>query len=304
MVALVGGVLIMGAKLGVFALTRSAAVLSDALESIINIVAACMMMYSIWLANRPADAGHPYGHGKVEFLSIGLEGGMILVAGILIVAVAVKRLVYPVELENLDWGVWSLGAVNMALVGLAGFLYYQGRKYLSSVLIADAKHLLTDAASTLAVIVGLLLVQWTGLYWVDPALALVLGGLIILTSRKLLQQSIDGLMDRSDPADQAGICRILDEEVAAGNIRSYHKVRHRHTGSFHWVDMHIQVDGQMTVNESHSLVSRIERRIEEYLGRAKATAHVEPYEDGAPGGSLPPDSSASPPPSRDDSQSS
>lgn len=277
---LIAGVVIMLLKVGVFWLTRSAAVLSDALESIINIIAAAFLLYSLWFSNRPADKDHPYGHGKIEFMTLGLEGWMILTAGVTIAVVAVKRLITPVPIEELrlELGTWLLGGINLLNGALAGYVLYHGRKYKSPALTADGKHLLTDVASTFGVLIGLILVQFTGWPRLDPLIALIMAGAILLTSWRLLWQSIDGLMDRTNPADDAVIRAILDEEVRSGAIFGYHKVRYRHTGSFHWIDMHLQVNPALTVRQSHDLASRIELRIETKFGQANATAHIEPYE--------------------------
>ncbi len=276
MVALFAGLAIMLLKLGVFVLTGSAAVLSDALESIINIVAAAMMLFSIWLANRPADAEHPYGHGKVEFLTLGIEGAMVLTAGIVIAGFGISRLINPVPLDNLDTGAWLLLGINLLNACLAIYVYVMGRRSRSPVLIADGLHLLTDVGSTLGAIVGLVLLQWTDYLRLDPIIALFLGVIIVATASRLLRQSLDGLMDRTDPEDQKLIESILDEEVSRSEIRGYHKVRHRHNGTFHWVDMHLQVDADLSVAEGHALASRIEYRIEQALGQANVTAHIEP----------------------------
>ncbi len=276
LVALLAGIVIMLMKLGVFVLTGSAAVLSDALESIINIAAAAIMLYSIWLANRPADAEHPYGHGKVEFLTLGLEGAMVLTAGIVIAGFGVRRLITPVELTRPDLGAWLLLGVNLLNAGLAIYVFVMGKRSRSPVLIADGLHLLTDVGSTLGAIIGLLLVQWTGILRLDPIMALVLGFVIVMTAGRLLKQSLDGLMDRTDPHDQKLIEGILQEEVRHHAIHGFHKVRHRHNGTFHWVDMHLQVDADLTVAQGHALASRIEYRVEQALGQANVTAHIEP----------------------------
>lgn len=274
--ALVAGLMLMGMKFGVFWLTGSAAVMTDTLESSINIIAAGIMWYALWLSGQPADRDHPYGHGKVEFMTLGLEGGMILAAGLFMGYISIHRLIHPVTLQRLDLGTWLLLGVNIFSAALAGYIHQQGRRLDSPVLLADAKHLFTDVISTFGVLVGLTLVRITGLPWIDPLLALILAGLIFYTGWRLLCQSTNGLMDRIDQRDQAAIEALLEEEKQTGRIKGYHKVRHRHTGPFHWVDMHLQVDGNMTVRESHDLASRIEYRIEQQLGQAKATAHIEP----------------------------
>lgn len=281
--AFIAGIVIMAMKFGVYLFTNSAAVFADALESTINVAAAAFAMFSVWLANRPADKNHPYGHGKIEFLAVGLEGWMILVAGVLIVYEAGKRLLpgATAEPRQLYWGSWMLGVIGVLCAALAAYVYFAGRRHNSPTLKADGKHLLTDVLSTIGGMLGLLLVHYTGLTWLDPIIALLFAGIVLYTSWRLLWQSIHGLMDQMDPADDTAIRVLLDNEVHAGTISGYHKVRHRHSGAFHWVDLHLQVPGDMTVRESHDLASSIERKIEALLGEADATAHVEP--DGPPG---------------------
>lgn len=282
--ALIAGVVIMLLKFGVFWVTDSAAVLADALESIINLVAAIMMIYTLWLSARPVDRDHPYGHGKIEFMAVGLEGWMILLAGLTIGFEGVRRLIYPPELvmSRLSIGTWMLAGVAILVLALGAYVWHMGKKYDSQVLIADGKHLLTDALSTFGGLTGLILVQLTGNMRLDPIIAIVLAAIILFTSWRLLWQGIHGLMDRTDPEDDAIIRKILDDAVASKRIQGYHKVRHRHTGAFHWVDMHLQLDGDMTVRQSHEIASEIEGQIERQLGQANASAHVEPLHDHPP----------------------
>lgn len=275
--AILAGLLITLLKFTAFGLTNSVAILSDAMESIINIVAAGAMFYSLWLSNRPADKDHPYGHGKAEFLAVGMEGWLILFAGLLIAIEAIRRLFTGVEPTRLDVGLWMLFAIGLLSAALAGYVWWAGRKYDSEPLTADGKHLMTDVVSTVGVLLGLLLVKWTGWQWLDPIVAILVAGLCLFVSWRLLWQSIHGLMDARDPEDDKAIRAILDDEKQAGHILGYHKVRHRHNGPFHWIDMHLHVDGSMNVADSHALASKIEHRIEAELGRANATAHVEPY---------------------------
>jgi len=277
--ALVIGALLTALKLAIYWLTDSVAVLSDALESIINVAAAGVMLYSIWMANQPADREHPYGHGKLQFLAVGLEGWLILLAGILIAVEAIGRLIAGTEPQRLGWGLVSLGIVGLLDAALAGYVAYMGRRYQNEVLAADGRHLWTDVASTAGVLVGLGLVRYTGYAWLDPVVALVMAALIGAASWRLLWHSTQELMDRRDPEDERIIRQILDQEVASGAIVGYHKLRHRHAGAFHWVDIHLQVPGQTTVTAGHALASRIEHRVERALGQANATAHLEPAEE-------------------------
>ncbi len=275
-VALLLGILITLLKFGVFLMTNSAAVLGDALESIVNLVAAAMALLSTWYAAQPADAEHPYGHGKIEFVSVGVEGAMIIFAALTMIFESSRRLLHGIEPQRLGYGLMLLSASNVLMVLLAVYVWQAGRRLQSPTLIADGKHLMTDVVTTLAAIIGLALVWYTGKTWLDPVIGIAIAVLILFAGGHLLRESFGGLMDEADPKDDRAIRGILDSEVADRRILSYHKVRHRHVGSFHWVDMHIQVPAEMTVAAAHQLASEIEYRIETHLGRAKATAHVEP----------------------------
>ena len=276
--ALIAGIVLTGVKFFIYYMTNAAVVLTDAAESIANVIAAGFVLYSVWLSNRPADDEHPYGHGKVEFLAAGFEGTLIGLAGIAIGIAACQRMIEPQDLTRLSAGIWSLAGMAVVTMLLASYVYRTGKQTACLPLIADGKHLFTDAASTIGAVIALLLVKWSGQQWIDAAAALMMAALILRTSWQLIWEAIHGLMDHTDPEDDLLIRQILDKEVSEGHISSYHKVRHRHTGSFHWVDLHIQVDPDITVTEGHDIASAIERQIEVRLGDANATAHIEPDE--------------------------
>lgn len=282
--AIIFGVAITIFKFAIFFYTNSVAVLSDALESIVNIVAAVMMLFTVRLANMPADENHPYGHGKVEFLAVGCEALLIFTAGVIIAYEAIDRLRFPLPLEDkqLALGLWLLALVAVISAGLAYYIYSAGKRYDSVTLVADGRHIFTDVASTIGIIVGLYLAKTTGWAWLDPVVAMIMATFILITSWKLMRQSIHGLMDRQDPEDVRTISQILDDEIAKGSIYSYHHLRHRHSGAFHWVDVHLQIDSQLTIEQGHTLGSRIEYRIEQTLGQGNATAHLEPHHADSP----------------------
>ncbi len=273
---ILAGLMITLLKFGAFLLTNSVSVLSDAVESIINIIAASFMLFAIWFSNRPADRSHPYGHGKVEFMAVAVEGLFVTGAGVMVAFTAVARLIHGGAPHRLDAGLVLVGFTALLGAALTVYVYAAGRRYRNATLRADAKHLATDVATTLGVLLGLGLVRLTGLVWLDPVVAIVLAVLILVTGGRLLREAVDGLMDRSDPEDDRVILAILDDEIKAGRIRGYHKVRHRHTGAFHWVDMHLQFDGAMAVTDAHRIASGIEHRIEDALKSGDATAHIEP----------------------------
>jgi cation diffusion facilitator family transporter len=275
-IALIGAIIIMAMKFAVFAMTRSAAVLSDAMESVVNIAAAAMATFSTWYAARPADREHPYGHGNIEFISVGVEGTMIAIAGLVIIAESVRRLWLGLAPEQLDAGMIGLGVLNVLLFALALYIRRRAADIGSPTLIADGNHLLVDCLTTLAIIAALAAVHFTGWVWLDAVAGIVMAIVIVFAGCRLIRRSLAGLMDESDLAEHAMIGRLLDARVGAGDILSYHKLRHRHVGTYHWVDLHIQLPADMTVAAAHERASAIEYEIEQSLGQAIATAHIEP----------------------------
>lgn len=283
--AVVVAVAVMGVKLAAWLITGSDAILSDALESLVNVAASLMALGAIRIAHRPPDATHPYGHGRIEFISASIEGGMIIAAAIAILVQATGSLFAgPRALEHASIGLWLVagsGALNgvMAIVLLA-----VGRRTGSSALIGDGMHLLSDLITTVAVVASLLAVSATGMWWIDPvsaiAIALVLGGVGV----RLVWRSFDRLMDRRDDADQRSLDALLAAHVGpAGRlprICSFHKVRSRHDGREHWIDMHIRLPARMSLRESHDAASALEDLAVRALGGpGDATAHCEPCAD-------------------------
>jgi cation diffusion facilitator family transporter len=285
LVALVAGSALMGVKFVAYFLTGSAVIFSDAVESIVNVAAAGFALYSIVLAHRPADASHPYGHGKVEFISAGFEGGMILVAAAVSAIKATDDLLRRRDLNagRLEWGLALMG-LALLVNGLLGFwLLRTGRRQGSLTLEADGHHLLTDAITSVVAITALGVVRLTGWRWADPVAALLVALYISRTGVRLIGHAVGGLMDRQDAGDEALLRRILDGHLApAGKdpqICGYHKLRHRHSGRYHWVDFHITVPAGWSIDRGHKVASAIEYEIEQALVEGNATAHVEPCSD-------------------------
>lgn len=273
--------LLLGIKFGAYLLTGSTAILSDALESIVNVVASGFAAYSLFLAHQPADAEHPYGHGKVEFLSAGFEGGMILLAAIVILFEAIHQCIRGPAVEQVDAGlllIIAAGIVN-ALTGF--YLIFSGRRNRSVTLVADGHHLLSDAVTSGAVIAGLFVYRLTGWKYADPVTAIVVSLYIGWTAYGLLRTSAAGLMDQQDFADERLLRGILDAHCADREPRicSYHKLRHRHSGRYLWVDFHIMVPAHWDIDHGHRVASAIEYEIERAIGEGNATAHVEPCVD-------------------------
>jgi cation diffusion facilitator family transporter len=279
--ALTIGVVLLALKFAAYLLTGSAAILSDALESIVNVLAGGFALFSVILAHQPADQEHPYGHGKIEFLSVSFEGGMIILAAVVIAARAVEKLISPTPVEALDLGL-LLTALAMLINGATGFyLIRLGRHSGSLTLESDGRHLFSDAVTSVVVLVvlGVLWVQ-PKLIWIDPAAALGVAAYISWMALGLLRRSTAGLMDEQDRRDDELIRGIVDSHVGVGSrepiICSYHKLRHRHSGRYHWVDIHLVVPADWDVDRAHKVASAIEYEIEQSIGEGNATAHVEP----------------------------
>ena len=288
-VALVVSVALLAVKFTGYVFTNSAAIFSDALESVVNVTAAGMALWALWVAHKPADASHPYGHGKAEFLSAALEGGMILLAAVAIMIKAADILLFHdagAELQRLDLGLLLMGFA-LVVNGVMGFaLVRQGQRNNSLALEADGRHLLADAITSVVAIAALIGVKYTGRAWLDPAGALILSVWIGITGIRLVRRSIAGLMDETDVADDRLLRQLLDRHIGPNPVTepaicSYHKLRHRHAGRYHWVDFHVKVPPDLGVRDAHEIASAIEYEIETSLGTGNATAHVEPCEDEA-----------------------
>jgi cation diffusion facilitator family transporter len=277
------GVALLAIKFTAYILTGSAAIYSDALESIVNVLASGFALYAISLAHSPADRKHPYGHGKVEFLAAGFEGGMIALAALVIVFRAVQTMYYGPQIERLDHGLLLIFIALLINGGMGVALIRSGRRHGSITLQADGHHLLSDALTSVGVLIALLVVRFTGWAWADPIAALGVAAYITWIAAGLLRTSAAGLMDQQDLADDRLIREILDGHVGPAarepRICSYHKLRHRHSGRYHWVDFHIMVPHDWSIEQGHRVASSIEYEIEQALGEANATAHVEPCEN-------------------------
>ncbi len=258
-------------------LTGSVSLLSDALESIINLAAACAAYVAVWYASRPADASHPFGHEKIEFFSSGLEGGLILVAAAGIAWAAVERLIRPRELEGLGLGL-GLSCVAAVINGLvAWLLLHTGREHGSIVLEADGQHLMTDVWTSAGVLAGLGLVAWTGMSWLDPVLALLVAANILWTGVALVWRSFDGLMDAALPeGEQEKVRAAIRAELGPG--MDFHALRTRQAGRRRFADFHLLVPGGMTVQEAHDVMNRIEKAVEAAVPGLEVTVHAEPAE--------------------------
>ncbi len=259
-------------------LTGSVGFLSDALESGANIVAAVITLIALIVAERPPDADHPFGHSKVEYLSSGAEGTLILLAAVLIIVQAVQRLFEPQPLQQVSIGVLVSAIAAAANFVVARILLRAGRRHRSAALTADAHHLLTDVWTSAGVIVGVGLVGLTGWLWLDPVVGLIVALQIIFTGGKLVRVAVDGLMDVALPLDEAAKVTAILERYREQGI-TYHALRTRQAGAQRFVSFHVQTPGSWSVQRGHELLEAIEREIREQLAPVNVLTHIEPAED-------------------------
>lgn len=267
---------LLAAKLEAYRRTGSAAVLSDALETIVNVIAAAFGIGSILFAGRPADRNHPYGHGKIEYFSAAFEGGLIAFAALLIVYEALQALVVGSELRDLDVGlaiVLGAGLVNAAL-GL--HLVRTGRRYDSLTLVADGKHVLSDWWTSLGIVVGLGLVRVTGLAWLDPLIACLVAGHLFLTGWRLVREAARGLLDEEDPELVARLVAALAPRLGRGLVHLHH-LRARRAGRFHHVDAHLVVPEFWPVERAHQVSDALAADVIRSLGvEGELVFHTDP----------------------------
>ncbi len=269
----------LGAKLYAYWITGSAAILSDAAESVVHIVAVCFAAYSLWLSLKPPDRSHLYGHDRISFFSAGFEGAMIVVAACYILFVSIRKLMTGLVLENLGIGtvlVFSACLINGAL---GAFLVRVGRGRRSLILEANGKHVLTDCYTSLGVVAGLVLALLTRWLYFDPILAILVALNILWSGGKLVRRSIGGLMDEVDPLLESTLREILNRKTEALGIQ-YHGLRYRNAGNKVWIEVHLLFPRSELLHSAHSIATQIEEDLEKELPvRTEVISHLEPLED-------------------------
>ena len=278
--SIIAALVTLGLKSLAYILTGSVGLLSDALESCINLIAALTAYFAIGYSSRPVDSTHTYGHDKIEYFSSGLEGTLIIVAAIGIAGYAIERFVHPAELTTLGIGTILALVASAINLTVAIILLRVGRAHNSIVLEADGQHLMSDVWTSVAVVTGLGLVWWTEILWLDPLVAIVMACSIAWTGFDLVRRSFDGLMDRALPDDALKAIRaVIDANLREG--MTFHALRTRQAGSHWFADCHLLVPGMMTVRQAHALMEHIESAIQKEWPKLQITIHVEPIEDRA-----------------------
>lgn len=260
LISLLISILLMLAKFGAYFLTGSNAILTDAAESIVNVLASSFAFYSIYLTTLPKDGNHPYGHGKVEFFSAFVEGVLIGLAGLIIIFKSGYDLVFPREIKQLLDGALIIGITGLINMLVGYYLIRTAKKHISLTLEADGKHLLTDAVTSGGLVLGILLIQITKIYWLDSVISIILGLYILYNGYKLTRRSIGGLMDESNVELVNAIVGILQEN-RADNWIDVHNLRAQQYGADLHIDCHVTLPYYYDLNQVHQEISGIDRLI-------------------------------------------
>jgi cation diffusion facilitator family transporter len=268
-------------KFTAYRVTGSIGFFSDALESIVNLLAAVFGLVMLHVSEKPADEGHEFGHSKAEYFSSAIEGALILLAAFSIIWSAIPRLIHPIALENINIGL--LFSVGASLVNLAvgQVLIHNGKKSKSLLVEADGKHLMTDVWTSAGVIVGIFMVKITGILILDPIIAILVAINIVYTGYRLISRSTNGLMDASISETEIDQVKKYLDSLKEKNI-TYHSLMTRQAGQRKFISFHLLVPGAWTVQQGHENADIIEETIEDMFDEpVTVTSHIEPVEDPA-----------------------
>lgn len=269
------GVLLFLIKVYAWYKTDSVAILTDALESTINIIAGLIGLYSLYLSSLPRDQNHPYGHGKVEFISASIEGALISIAGVVIIYEAINKLQYPNTVEQLDLGLILVAFTAVINYVLGFYAIKKGKKNNSLALIASGKHLQTDTYSTIGIIIGLIILYFTKIAWIDSVTALIFAGFIMYTGYKIVRESISGIMDETDELLLNEVVGFLNEERRPNWI-DLHNLRIIKYGSTLHFDCHMTVPWYFNIEEGHKEVDALEDAVKNHFGdRIELFVHLD-----------------------------
>lgn len=273
------GLLMFGGKFYAYWLTNSAAILSDAAESVVHVVAVCFAAYSLWLSLKPPDRSHLYGHDRISFFSAGFEGAMIVVAACYILFVSIRKIFSGPAIDNLGTGTLLILLASLINGALGGFLVWVGRTRHSLILEANGKHVLTDCYTSFGVVAGLCLALLTGWLYFDPILAILVALNILWSGGVLVRRSIGGLMDEVDPNLEKALRRTLDRKTSTLGIQ-YHGLRYRKAGNSIWVEFHLLFARGESLDNAHLIATQIEEELEKELpARTEVISHLETLED-------------------------
>ena len=260
-------VLLLAVKFITYYITHSVAVLTDALESIVNVAAGFIGLYSLYVAAKPRDTDHPYGHGKAEFISAAIEGTLVVSAGSIIIYKAIQHLVFPVNIEKIDYGIILISFTAVVNFVMGSVAVQKGNKNNSLALIASGKHLQTDSYSTLGIITALILLFFTGMKWIDGAVAIIFGLFICFTGYKILRKSISGIMDEADMELLGKLVAVLNNNRRE-NWVDLHNLRVIKYGTVLHIDCHLTVPWFLNIHEGHREVDALSLLVRKEFGES------------------------------------
>ncbi|MDZ7658937.1 cation diffusion facilitator family transporter [Fodinibius sp.] len=275
-ISLLVSVLSLSLKVTGFGITGSNTALSDAAESVIHVLAVAFVYYGLLLSTKPADEKHLYGHERVEFLSVGIEGAVITLAGITIIYQSVENYLYGYNLRELMIGVYLIGGAGIVNLALGSYLLKVGRREENMIVVSNAKHTLTDVWTSAGAVATLLIIKFTDFLILDSLVAISLAFYIMYEGFKLLKYSVDGLMDSRDPEVDKAIREELSRELP-GSMINVHNLRHRTTGNTTWIEFHAIFKENVNLEQAHDESTLLEKRlINAVKGDVIVTIHLEP----------------------------
>lgn len=268
-------VVLFAVKILAWVMTGSVSILTDALESTVNVLAGFIGLYSVSLSLKPKDKEHPYGHGKIEFISSAVEGILIAIAGLIIIYEALNNLIHPHELKGLDYGLILVSITAIINFITGWYCVKQGKRSNSPVLIASGEHLKSDTYSTLGIILGVALILITGLKWIDSVAAIIFGLVIIVTGYKIIRRSFSGMMDESDATIINEIVDVLNKNRIPQWV-DVHNMRVINYAGFYHIDCHLTVPFYVNVHEAHSILDKLTNLFTEHFSsRVEFFIHVD-----------------------------
>lgn len=277
-ISLIGSFFVLALKLWAYQTSLSQAVLSDALESLVNVLAAGVSLYLLKIVAEPADENHPYGHGKLEYFSSAFEGGLIVTASLVLFWESINLILSPRDLINIDWGSGILGIATLINFALTIYLKNAAKKFNSEALSASAAHLQTDVVTSVAVVGILILVKLTGYKWLDPAMSLLLATHIFFSGIKILRQAVAGLTDELEPAAMNELAAVL-ESFREDWMINIHQARLMRSGGSHHLDAHLVVPEFWSVSEAHNSTEAFEAKVDQHYPYSLELAfHLDPCE--------------------------
>lgn len=271
-------VLMLVGKLFAYFMTGSTAILSDAMESVIHIVATGLAAWSAWYSQQPPSQSNPYGYGKIAYFSAGFEGALIFIAALAILQQAVMALWYGPKLRQLDIGFFIISLLTLVNLVLGLYLVRTGRKHNSLILIANGQHVLTDMWTSAAVVVGVGVVWLTNVVWLDPVFAIVAALHIMTNAVSLMRLSFSGLMERVTAEETQRVVQSLEQAVNKKQIKAFHQLRFRRVHNHVWIEVHLLLPGQFSLEQAHTHASWVEDRLRELFPQDQVviTSHLEP----------------------------